>query len=115
MSEQASVLDQKRTALLVMDFQQDVLRRMPGLEPLVAWVQGAIAGMRDHGGTIGYVRVYRGGLGGRPAGQFGLRPGRAEPHDAPRGPVHGHPRCAGSAAGRAQIIDTATLRGLLSP
>ena len=57
MSDQASVLDPKRTALLVMDFQQDVLRRMPGLEPLVARVQGAIAGMRDHGGTIGYVRV----------------------------------------------------------
>ena len=57
MSDQASVLDPKRTALLVMDFQQDVLRRMPGLEPLVARVQGAIADMRDHGGTIGYVRV----------------------------------------------------------
>ena len=42
MSDQASVLDPKRTALLVMDFQQDVLRRLPGLEPLVARVQGAI-------------------------------------------------------------------------
>ena len=30
MSDQAPVLDPKRTALLVMDFQQDVLRRMPG-------------------------------------------------------------------------------------
>ena len=77
MSGQAPVLDPKRTALLVMDFQQDVLRRMPGLEPLVARVQGAIADMRDHGGTIGYV-------------------GRIFPR-------------------RAQIIDTATLRGLLSP
>ena len=57
MSDQTYVLDPKRTALLVMDFQQDVLRRMPGLEPLVARVQGAIADMRDHGGTIGYVRV----------------------------------------------------------
>ena len=57
MSDQAPVLDPKRTALLVMDFQQDVLRRLPGLEPLVARVQGAIADMRDHGGTIGYVRV----------------------------------------------------------
>ena len=57
MSDQAPVLDPKRTALLVMDFQQDVLQRMPGLEPLVARVQGAIADMRDHGGTIGYVRV----------------------------------------------------------
>jgi nicotinamidase-related amidase len=42
MSDQAPVLDPKRTALLVMDFQQDVLRRLPGLEPLVARVQGAI-------------------------------------------------------------------------
>jgi nicotinamidase-related amidase len=55
MSDQAAVLDPKRTALLVMDFQQGILRRMSGLEPLVARVQ------------------------------------------------------------RAQIIDTATLRGLLSP
>jgi hypothetical protein len=55
MSDQAPVLDPKRTALLVMDFQQGILRRMSGLEPLVARVQ------------------------------------------------------------RAQIIDTATLRGLLSP
>jgi nicotinamidase-related amidase len=57
MSEQAPALDPKRTALLVMDFQQGVLQRMPGLEPLLARVRGAIANMRDHGGTIGYVRV----------------------------------------------------------
>ena len=57
MGEQGSALDPKRTALLVMDFQQGVLQRMPGLEPLLARVQGAIANMRDHGGTIGYVRV----------------------------------------------------------
>jgi nicotinamidase-related amidase len=57
MSEQVPALDPKRTALLVMDFQQGVLQRMPGLEPLLARVRGAIANMRDHGGTIGYVRV----------------------------------------------------------
>jgi nicotinamidase-related amidase len=57
MSEQAPALDPKRTALLVMDFQQGVLQRMPGLEALLARVRGAIANMRDHGGTIGYVRV----------------------------------------------------------
>jgi nicotinamidase-related amidase len=56
-SDQGPALDPKRTALLVMDFQQGVLQRMPGLEPLLARVQGAIANMRDHGGTIGYVRV----------------------------------------------------------
>ena len=41
MSDQAPVLDPKRTALLVMDLQQGVLQRMPGLEPLLARVQGA--------------------------------------------------------------------------
>jgi nicotinamidase-related amidase len=30
---------------------------MPGLEPLVGRVRRAIADVRDHGGTIGYVRV----------------------------------------------------------
>jgi nicotinamidase-related amidase len=82
MSDQAPVLDPKRTALLVMDFQQDVLRRIHGLEPLVARVRGAIADMRDHGGTIEQARD--------------VLLGRIFPR-------------------RAQIIDTATLRGLLSP
>jgi nicotinamidase-related amidase len=40
-----------------MDFQQGVLQRMPGLEPLLGRVRRAIADVRDHGGTIGYVRV----------------------------------------------------------
>ena len=43
MSDRAAALDPKRTALLVMDFQQGVLQRMPGLEPPLARVQGAIA------------------------------------------------------------------------
>ncbi len=83
MSDQAPVLDPKRAALLVMDFQQDVLRRLPGLEPLVARVQGAIAGMRD---------------------------GTEDPDEQARDVLLRRifPR-------RAQIIDTATLRGLLSP
>ena len=67
MSDQAPVLDPKRTALLVMDFQQDVLRRIPGLEPIRS---------------------------------------SPRPHDVLLGRIF--PR-------RAQIIDTATLRGLLSP
>jgi nicotinamidase-related amidase len=57
MSDQVPALDPKRTALLVMDFQRGLLRRMPGLEPLLARVRGAIADVREHGGTIGYVRV----------------------------------------------------------
>ena len=57
MSSPAPALDPERTALLVMDFQPGVLQRMPGLEPLLGRVRQAIADVRDHGGTIGYVRV----------------------------------------------------------
>ncbi len=57
MSSPAPALDPRHTALLVMDFQQGVVRRIPGPEPLLQRVQQAIADMRDHGGTIAYVRV----------------------------------------------------------
>jgi nicotinamidase-related amidase len=57
MTTSTPALDPRRTALLVMDFQQGVLQRISGLEPLLGRVQEAIADVRDHGGTIGYVRV----------------------------------------------------------
>ena len=57
MSTPGSALDPKRTALLVMDFQRGITGRMPGLDPLIARVRQAIADVREHGGTIGYVRV----------------------------------------------------------
>jgi nicotinamidase-related amidase len=57
MSSQAPALDPKQTALLIMDFQRGVVDRMPGLDGLLTRVQQAIADVRDHGGTIGYVRV----------------------------------------------------------
>ena len=57
MTSPTPALDPKHTALLVMDFQHGVVARMPGLEPLLARVQQAIADVRDHGGTIVYVRV----------------------------------------------------------
>ena len=57
MSSPTSALDPKRTALLVMDFQQGIVQRMPGQEALLERVRKAIADVRDHGGTIGYVRV----------------------------------------------------------
>lgn len=57
MSTPAQVLDPKRTALLVMDFQQGIVQRMADIEPLLARVRQAIADVREHGGTIGYVRV----------------------------------------------------------
>jgi nicotinamidase-related amidase len=57
MSNPAPALDPKHTALLVMDFQQGIVQRMPGLEPLLERVQQVIADVRAHGGTIAYVRV----------------------------------------------------------
>ncbi len=57
MSSPAPALDPKQTALLVMDFQRGVVDRMPGLDGLLTRVQQAIADVREHGGTIGYVRV----------------------------------------------------------
>src|SRR6185295_17723157 len=107
MSDQAPVLDPKRTALLVMDFQQDVLRRMPGLEPLVARVQGAIADMRDHGGTStsGVVLSTVVEATDRDYRLYVLSDGTEDPDEQARDVLLGRifPR-------RAQIIDTATLR-----
>ena len=57
MSSPAPALDPRQTALLVMDFQRGVVDRMPGLDGLLTRVQQAIADVRNHGGTIGYVRV----------------------------------------------------------
>jgi nicotinamidase-related amidase len=57
MSTPTPALDSKRTALLVMDFQQGIVGRMPDVEPLLERVRQAIADVREHGGTIGYVRV----------------------------------------------------------
>jgi len=57
MSTPAPVFDPERTALLVMDFQPGITQRMPGLEPLIERMRQAIADVRAHGGTIGYVRV----------------------------------------------------------
>jgi nicotinamidase-related amidase len=57
MSSPAPALDPKQTALLVMDFQRGVVDRVPGVDGLLTRVQQAIADVREHGGTIGYVRV----------------------------------------------------------
>src|SRR6266699_1708911 len=57
MSSPTPALDPKHTALLVMDFQQGIVQRIPGLEPLLARVQRIITDVRDHGGTVAYVRV----------------------------------------------------------
>jgi nicotinamidase-related amidase len=57
MSATPPALAPKNTALLVMDFQRGVVETLPGLEPLLSRVQGAIADVRAQGGTIGFVRV----------------------------------------------------------
>jgi nicotinamidase-related amidase len=50
-------IDPKRTALLVMDFQNGIVRTAPEPDALLERVKGAIADVRSAGGTIGYVRV----------------------------------------------------------
>jgi len=60
MSAPAPALNAKRTALLVMDYQSGTLASMPdqaGLDALLGRVEGAIADVRAHRGTIAYVRV----------------------------------------------------------
>ncbi|GIF76317.1 cysteine hydrolase family protein [Asanoa siamensis] len=47
----------KRTALLVMDFQNGIVGRLRDPDPLVARVRDVIADVRAHEGIIGYVRV----------------------------------------------------------
>jgi nicotinamidase-related amidase len=49
--------DPKRTALLVMDYQNGIVGRLADPGPLVDRVRGTIGEVRAHGGTIGYVRV----------------------------------------------------------
>ena len=57
MTDPTPAFDPKRSALLVMDFQHGVVERIPDPDPLLARVEQAIGDIRDHGGTIAYVRV----------------------------------------------------------
>jgi nicotinamidase-related amidase len=50
-------LDPRRSALLVMDYQEGIAGRLPGAGPLVERVEGAITFAREHGMQVGYVRV----------------------------------------------------------
>ncbi|HEY1919999.1 MAG TPA: cysteine hydrolase [Streptosporangiaceae bacterium] len=52
-----SALDPQRTALLVMDYQNGIVSRLEDADSLLARASEAIATVRRHGGTIGYVRV----------------------------------------------------------
>ena len=50
-------IDPKRTALLVMDVQNGIVGSIAEPDALLSRLEGAIAGVRAAGGTIGYVRV----------------------------------------------------------
>jgi nicotinamidase-related amidase len=57
MTDPTPVIDPRRTALLVMDYQNAIVGRLEDAEALLARVAHAIALVRQHGGHIGYVRV----------------------------------------------------------
>lgn len=74
-TEAPAPIDPAKTALLVMDYQNGIFERVAGGDALLAGAQQAIALIRDHGGTIGYVRV--GFADGEvPSGTMGRRIGR---------------------------------------
>jgi nicotinamidase-related amidase len=57
MTDPTPALDPRRTALLVMDYQNAIVGRLEDAEALLARAARAIALVRQHGGTVGYVRV----------------------------------------------------------
>jgi len=50
-------IDPSKTALLIMDYQNGIVPMISDSEELLAGARAAIALVRSHGGTIGYVRV----------------------------------------------------------
>jgi nicotinamidase-related amidase len=56
-ADENAKLDPRRTALLVMDYQLGIIRRLDDGDALVARAQEAIAAARAAGATVGYVRV----------------------------------------------------------
>ncbi|HZE05663.1 MAG TPA: cysteine hydrolase [Solirubrobacteraceae bacterium] len=86
-----ALIDPARTALLVMDYQNGIVERFDGAA-LLDGVSDAIALMRDHGATMGYVRV---GFADdeSPSGTMGQRIGREAARtrfhaDAPATQIH---------------------------
>jgi nicotinamidase-related amidase len=74
-TEAPAPIDPAKTALLVMDYQNGIFDRVEGGDALLAGTKRTIALIRDHGGTIGYVRV--GFADGEvPSGTMGRRIGR---------------------------------------
>lgn len=56
-TETIEQIDPAKTALLVMDYQQGILGRLPDTDALLARAQETIELLRSRGATIGYVRV----------------------------------------------------------
>jgi nicotinamidase-related amidase len=91
-TEAPAAVDPATAALLIMDYQNGLFDRIDGGDVLLAGARGAIALVRDNGGTIGYVRV---GFadGEAPSGTMGRRIGREAAQtmfhaDAPATQVH---------------------------
>ncbi len=57
MTDVAPPIDPRRTALLVMDYQQAIVGMIDDSDALVARAVEAIQLVRSHGGHVGYVRV----------------------------------------------------------
>ncbi len=57
MTDELPIIDPRRTALLVMDYQNGILSRLEDPDTLLDRAADAIAQVRDAGGHIGYVRV----------------------------------------------------------
>jgi nicotinamidase-related amidase len=56
-SESLDPINPATAALLVMDYQNAIIARAPDREALLQVAGDLIATMREHGGTVGYVRV----------------------------------------------------------
>ena len=57
MTDALPSIDPRHTALLVMDYQVEILDSLSDAESLLSRTADAIAAVRRHGGQIGYVRV----------------------------------------------------------
>ena len=57
MTDPTPAIDPSRTALLVMDYQNGIVDRLPDAKALLDRAAEAITTIRRHGGHIGYVRV----------------------------------------------------------
>ncbi len=56
-TEAIEPIEPSKTALLIMDYQNEILRRAPNPEDLLAGARKTIDLIRSHDGTIGYIRV----------------------------------------------------------